>query len=149
MTSESGTADYHKQYYLDNKDILLPKIREYGKNKYDNNLEFKLIKRYQSRLDNFAPNKYKAESVLGCSKEFFKLWIQFNLPNNADYSDIHLAHIRPITTFTKNPVNAFHWTNVYPLTREQNLRQSDNRDTELEKRQQKQVITFLRTITLE
>ena len=35
------TSDYHKQYYLDNKDSLLPKIREYGKNKYDNNLEFK------------------------------------------------------------------------------------------------------------
>ena len=46
MTSDS---DYHKQYYLDNKDSLLPKIREYGKNKYDNDLEFKLIKRYQSR----------------------------------------------------------------------------------------------------
>ena len=46
------TSEYHKQYYLDNKDTLLPKIREYGKNKYDNNLEYKLLKRYQSRIDN-------------------------------------------------------------------------------------------------
>ena len=148
MTSD--TREYHKQYYLDHKDTLLPKIREYGKNKYDTNTEYKLLKRYQSRIDNhFGASTYKAEDLLSCSKEFFKLWIDFNLENNKDYSDIHLAHVRPVTTFNKNPLIAFHWTNVYPLTREQNLRQSDNRDTELEKHQQRQVIKYLQTIKLE
>ena len=66
------TSEYRKQYYLDNKDTLLPKIREYGKKRYDNNLEYKLLKRYQSRVDNhFGTQKYKAEDLLKCTPEFF------------------------------------------------------------------------------
>jgi hypothetical protein len=131
----------------------LQRAREYEKDKYDNDLEFKLIKRYKSRIDNYyqstAYGAYRAEDLLGCSRVFFASWIKFNLPANTDYSTIHLAHVKPITTYKKTKVtDAFHWTNVTPLTAEQNLRQANNRDIELEKRQRKLVTKFLKTVYL-
>ena len=105
MTSD--TREYHKQYYLDNKDTLLPKIREYGKNKYDNNLEYKLLKRYQSRIDNHFANQqaYKAEDLLHCSPEFFVRWIKWCLrdlsKSRYSWDDIEIGHVRPVSTYPR------------------------------------------------
>jgi len=40
MSNIYATA-YAKQYYENNKDTILPRIREQQKDKYDNNLEYK------------------------------------------------------------------------------------------------------------
>ena len=65
------TTNYQKQYYEEHKDVILPRIRENQRTKYNNDLEYKLLKRYQSRIDNYFGTKiHKAEDLLKCTPEF-------------------------------------------------------------------------------
>ena len=136
-------------YYQNNKEHLLEKQKQYEKNKYHNDAEHQLIKRYQSRADNyFGKRSYDAEELLGCSKEFFKLWVDYNLTVN-NLPDYHLAHVRPIATYNEEQVmEAFHWTNVKVLSPELNLKQKDNRNEEDEKSHAKLVMKFLRSVII-
>ena len=149
------SSDYRQQYYQNNENPILPKVKEYQKDKYDNNLQYKLIKRYQSRVDNYYNKQiYKAEDLLKCNSSFFKLWIMYCLEDtnltNSPIDNIHLHHFRPINTFTKNNVKlGFHWTNVLPVTKESNVDQSDNRDKDNESIQKDRVIRLLSKVKLE
>jgi hypothetical protein len=119
-------SDYHRQYYLDHKDKLLPRIREYNKDKYDNNIKYKLLKRYQSRIDNYFGTqnqnvpRHKAEDLLHCTPQFFVEWIEWCLKdqNRARYSwdNIEIGHVRPVTTFDNNDLTGWCWVNTLPQT---------------------------------
>ena len=132
-SSTNGTT-----YYQKNKDHLLEKQKEYEKNKYHNDDVHQLLKRYQSRADNYFAGinpvrKYDAEELLGCSKEFFKLCVDYNLSINS-IKVYHLAHVRPLATYEQSQIlEAFHWTNVKTLSPELNLKQKDNRNEEDER----------------
>ena len=155
MVDKPSPTNYHQEYYLKNKDTILPKSKEYQKHKYNNDLKYKLIKRYQSRLDNhFNKQLYKAEDVLKCNAKFFKKWICFCITDTQLYGEplnnIHLHHVKPINSFTKdNVLQAFHWTNVLPVTEEMNIALGDQRDKVSEKQQTKRVLRFLKKIKLE
>ena len=147
-------SEYFKQYYQDNKEDILERVRTTQKNRYDNDLEHKLIKRYQSRVNNFFPEEHRninAEGTLGCSSNFFKMWITYCLKGNLNLDNIDLHHVRPLNTFpfeTDDLMNAFHWTNVRPILHEINIQQKDKRDYADEHKQKDRVIKFLRTIYL-
>ena len=149
------TADYHKQYYIQNKDTILPRIRAHNKHRYDNDLEFKLLKRYQSRVDNYyrGQRKLKAEDLLMCSPEFFVKWIQWCLRDMVrakhSYDDIEIHHVRPVSTFPDNDLSGWSWINTLPVTQSENLEQGKDRDMGKEKTQIRRVTRFLKSCNID
>lgn len=151
----SNNPNYYKEYYLKNKDKILNKIKINQKEKYNNDIDYKLIKRYQSRIDNiFHQRIYDAEDVLGCSIEFFRKYLEFclhtkNLTSD-DLDNIHLDHIKPINSFADKDIpKALNWTNIYPITKDDNLKKADNRIHQLEVDQKNRVLKFIQTIFLD
>jgi hypothetical protein len=146
--------EYRRQYYLDNKDTILPNIRQYNKDKYDNNLEYKLLKRYESRVDNyFGTKKYKAEDLLHCSPSFFGNRIKWCLRDlnrsRQSWSDIEIHHVRPVTSFNDDDLSEWNWTNTLPQTETENLQQAENRYPEEEKKQINIVFRYLKSIDVD
>ena len=143
-------TSYTRSYYQQNQSRLQDSQRKYEYEKYNSDKEFKLIKRFQSRLDNhFKPSKHKAEELLSCSKAFFKTYIEFCLRDTdratMDLSLIDLHHVQPVDTDPENQ-SLWHWTNILPVTEEENLKQSKNRDKDQEKQHKKRILRFLQTI---
>ena len=139
-------------YYMRNRDRLLDKQIKYEREKYNKDLEFKLFKRYQSRLNNhFGYKKYKAEFLLGCSKEFFKKWILFALKdtgkNISMLDELDLHHVKSVNSSPKD-LSLWCWMNILPITEKENLQRGDTRDKNEELIQQKRVIRFLGSLLL-
>ena len=145
-------------YYKQNQLRLQENQRKYEYEKYNSDKEFKLIKRYQSRIDNHfhAYNlpktlERKAEELLSCSKSFFKTYIEFCLrdTNRArmDLALIDLHHVVPVDTDPSN-LNLWHWTNIMPVTETENLKQSNNVDKQKENLHKNRVLRFLQTVKL-
>ena len=81
-------------------------IKENQQDKYENDLEYKLLKRYQSRLDNYFDGKriYDAKDVLGCTIPFFVKFIEFQIKElklPEDLKGYDLSHIKPIKKITR------------------------------------------------
>jgi len=139
-------------YYQQNRTRLQEQQRHYEYIKYNEDKEHKLIKRYQSRVDNhFGTHTYKAEDLLSCSKSFFKTYIEFCLrdTNRAtmDLTEIDLHHVTPVNTDVAD-LKLWHWSNILPVTELENLHQSSNRDKQKEKIHKARVLRFLHTIQL-
>ena len=138
-------------YYQQNRTRLQEQQRHYEYKKYNEDKEHKLIKRYQSRVDNHLGIKYKAEDLLSCSKSFFKTYIEFCLrdTNRAtmDLTDIDLHHVIPVNTDVAD-LKLWHWSNILPVTELENLHQSSNRDKQKEKIHKARVLRYLHTIQL-
>jgi hypothetical protein len=145
-------TSYSRNYYQQNRTRLQENQRKYEYEKYNSDKQHKLFKRYQSRIDNhFKPDKHKAEELLSCSKAFFTMYVEFCLrdTNRAtmDLSLIDLHHIIPVITDPTN-LDLWHWTNIMPVTEEENLKQSKNRDKEAEKIHKNRVLRFLHTVQI-
>ena len=84
--------------------------------------EFKLLKRIQARIKNKLPDyDGTIEQLLGCSLSFSLKWIKFNTSKQPDWDNIHLHHVRPISTYKNNYHYAFHWTNLLAIDKHTNL----------------------------
>ena len=139
-------------YYSLNRTRLLQKQKEYEQEKYNSDNEFKLIKRYQSRIDNhFINTKHKAEDLLSCSSKFFTTYIKFCLSDTnrarIDLGLIELHHVIPVIT-SPGDLNLWHWTNVLPVLEEENLHQGSNRDKDLEKNHKNRIMRFLLSVQI-
>ena len=74
--------------------------------------ELKLLKGIQARIKNELPDHDKTiEQLLRCSLSLLLIWIKFNNSKQPDWDNIHLHHVRPISTYKNNHYYAFHWTN--------------------------------------
>ena len=139
--------NYNSQYYQNNKENILQRSSENQKRRYKEDLQFKLLKRLQARINKELPEYNETiEELLGCSLSFFMKWLKFNnhsIGPNIDH--IHLHHVRPIGTWMTNPRShlAFHWTNIYPIDKFENLSIKDTRNPYEEEQQKKRVYNFL------
>ena len=143
-------SSYSRSYYENNQSRIQNNQKKYEFEKYNSDITFKLIKRYQSRIDNhFGYSKHKAEELLSCSKAFFKSYIQFCLKDTSratiDLAIIDLHHVMPVDTDPNN-LTLWHFSNIMPVTEEENLKQSKNRDKESEIKHKNRVLRFLHTI---
>lgn len=113
-------------------------MSDYQKKRYKEDLEFKILKRLQART-----NSTDVESIIGCSISFFIKWLKFcSKSNNRD--EIHLHHVRPLNTFSDHlKYQAYHWTNILPINKHENLSVKDTRDLYAEEQQKKKVNQFL------
>jgi len=115
---------YHKEYIKNNPEKKSKYIgKEYYKNKYNNDLEYRLIKTLRSRIYTALKNNYKNSSskeILGCDLKDYIVFLEnqfdkhMNWDNYGEYWEID--HIKQINTFSiKNITEAFHYLNTRPL----------------------------------
>ncbi len=139
-------------YYRQNQGRLQDNQRKYEYEKYNTDKEFRLIKRYQSRIDNhFGLGKHKAEELLSCSKVFFKTYIEFCLRDtNRATMDLSLIDLHHLIAVKNDPANLelWHWTNILPVTEEENLHQGTNIDKSQLEKHQTRLIRFLRSVII-
>jgi hypothetical protein len=135
--------EYQKKYYHENKDKLLPKllerqkkyrekINERNRNKYQNDISFKLKHNIKRAILKALKGEVKKDStigVLGCTIREFKVYLEnnweewMNWDNYGKYSKgvenfgWDIDHIIPISS-AKTPddvIKLNHYTNLFPM----------------------------------
>lgn len=106
-----------KQYYPIRNELL--------REKYKNNVDYKIKAVYRSKIHKFLKGLKTQNSLeyLGCDIEFFKKWIEFRFSKEMNWNNFgsywHIDHILPISKFNftieKNRYICSHWTNLQPL----------------------------------
>jgi hypothetical protein len=143
IESRKKIRNYQKKYYHDNKDKLLPellkrqkkyreKINERNRNKYQNNITFKLKHNIKRAILKGLRGEVKKDStinILGCAIEEFKVYLEknweswMNWENYGKYSKgvenfgWDIDHIIPISS-AKTPddvIKLNHYTNLTPM----------------------------------
>jgi hypothetical protein len=129
-TEREKNKEYYKKWRKDN----LKNRCIYEKLLRDNNKLYKfkcstrsLIGKYFKKRNQIKPQK--TESILGCSIEFFKIYIskQFTKGMTFDnHGEWHLDHIIPMATAKtqEDVIRLNHYTNFQPLWAEENLKKS-------------------------
>jgi len=100
----------------------------------ENPLQTKL----RNRLSMAIKNKQKSGSAvrdLGCSIEYLTGWLESQIPPWTELSEYHIDHVRPLASFDLEDREQFlaaaHWSNLQPLTPEENWAKNDSVDEEL------------------
>jgi hypothetical protein len=112
-----------KQYYIDNKEHILPKIKEYSsqpyikektkeymhtyqKNRYATDLLFKLSNTLRARINSALKTdskKSKSFDLLGCSVEEYKIYIEQQFKEGMSWENWgnvwEIDHIKPCSSF--------------------------------------------------
>ena len=110
--------------------IKKEKIKE--KRKIDNN--FKLSEILRSKIHKILKNKKTSyQNTIGCDILFLIKWIEFRFDDKMTWDNLgtywQIDHIIPISVFDfNNEINkniCFHWTNLQPLTSQQNKEKSN------------------------
>ena len=119
----------NKKYYQQNREKINKKNRIYEKERLKNDVNFRLIRNTRVRIYNALNGNSKSKSsreILGINIETYKKWIEFQMTPDMNWTNIHIDHVKPISSF--NVVNedefleAFNWKNTQPLLKEDNLR---------------------------
>ena len=135
---------YFKNYYNENKDTILERLSVNQKRRSKEDIEFKLLKRIQARIKNKLPDYGgTVEQLLGCTLSFLLKWIKFNISKHPNWDNIHLHHVRPISTYKTNHHYAFHWTNLLAIDKHTNLSIKTTRNKYEEEQQLKRINQFL------
>ena len=136
--------NYFKNYYNENKDTILERLSINQKRRYKEDIEFKLLRRIQARIKNELQHyDGTVEQLLGCSLLFLLTWIKFNTSKQPDWDNIHLHHVRPISTYKNNHHYAFHWTNLLVIDKHTYLSIKNTRNKYDEEQQLKRINQFL------
>ena len=107
------------------------KNQTYEKERLKTDVNFRLIKNTRVRIRQ-APNgnskSTSSREILGTEIKSYKKWIEFQMTPNMNWSNIHIDHINPISSFDVSNedelLDAFNWKNTQPLLKEHNLRKS-------------------------
>jgi len=141
--------EYHKKYNLKhrekinqklkkwrdkNSEELLPKLRKIKKEKYDNDLNFKLKHLLRCRINKIIKyNRNKSSiDILGCTINDFKTHIENNFKDgmtwdNYSYYGWHIDHIIPLSSANSDEelMKLCHYSNLQPLWSYENLKKSN------------------------
>ena len=142
-----------KEYDERNKDIIRKRNQEYRKNNRDkinsyfrnkrkNDINFRLIDNTRRRINsalNGNSKSFHSQEILGIDIETYKRWIEFQMTEEMNFDNIHIDHVKPISSFDVSKeeefLEAFNWRNTQPLLKEDNLKKS-NKFNELDYRLQ-------------
>jgi hypothetical protein len=123
-----------KKYYRENKEKINKWRRCYRKNKFENDVEYKLTHLLRRRVYMAIKKQYGAKAlktmellscdIVKCKKHvesLFKLGMTWN-----NYGKWHIDHIIPCSSFDltepEQQKKCFHYTNLQPLWAEDNLK---------------------------
>jgi hypothetical protein len=132
-----------KEYKATNPEIVKkcknnfkPKVNNYYKQRYKNDIQFRLKVILRNRLLQSIKTDAKAGSAvkdLGCSIEEFKVYLESKFQPGMSWGNIgdwHIDHIVPLSKFDLSNHEQFrqacHYTNLQPLWAKDNLLKSDN-----------------------
>lgn len=125
-------AEYNRRYSQQNREVLNKKACELNKVRRKNDPVYVLMRRERVRVYDALKGIRKAartETLLGCSYEFFRGYIEGKFVENMGWHNIgewHIDHIRPLASFDLSDVEqqkqAFHYTNQQPLWAMDNLK---------------------------
>lgn len=119
-------------WYQENKE----KINQKYNARYRDDIDFKLHKNYQRRINSMIDKNQSTYRYLGCDSELFKKWLIYcfdndmNINNHGTYW--HMDHVIPISKFDlKNKEDVylcFNWRNVTPYQKNMNMSKNDKID---------------------
>lgn len=123
--------DYHRQYAKQNKD----KIGEYVKNRYRNDLSFRILMNCRNRMRFYLKGKKSdtTRNLIGCSVDELRAYLESKFTPNMNWDNYgtywHIDHIVPCAAFdmTKEEQQrvCFNWRNLQPLEGSENNRKND------------------------
>ena len=129
-------------YYTNNKDKIIEQHNDYERRKRKIDQKYKLIKNTRSRIFNALKGDSKSKStkeILGIDVETYKKWIEFQMTEGMNWNNIHIDHVKPISSFDFSNddelLEAFNWRNTQPLFKRDNLSKG-NKFNELDYRLQ-------------
>lgn len=127
-----------KKYQQNNKQKLRNYMKEYRKEKYDKDIQFRISTILRSRLGKAIKDESKIGSAikdLGCSITELKSYLESKFLTGMTWDNYgldgwHIDHIKPLSAFNlsdkKQILEACHYTNLQPLWAKDNLSKSDN-----------------------
>jgi len=123
---------YNKMYAQKNRKELTKKACIANKNRRKNDPSFVLMRRERVRVYDVLKGirkTAKTETLLGCSYDFFRGYIEGKFVKSMGWHNMekwHIDHIRPLSSFDLNDAEqqkkAFHYTNQQPLWAMDNLK---------------------------
>ena len=117
-----------------NRERHLENRRRYEKDRRLNDINFRLANNLRNRLRKALLNQLTnkndtTEDLLGISYSEFKNYIEFLMTDDMDWLNIHLDHVRPLSSFDLKDIEqlkeASHYTNIQPLLAKDNLLKGD------------------------
>lgn len=125
-------VEYNRIYGQENRERLTKKACELNKIRRKNDPTYALMRRERVRAYDALKGIRKAartETLLGCSYDFFRGYIEGKFVDNMGWHNMgewHIDHIRPLASFDLNDEEqqkqAFHYTNQQPLWAMDNLK---------------------------
>ena len=122
------------QWKQNNSEIVKKYGRQYQKERRANDINFKLANNLRNRLrkallKQVASKNDTTEELLGNSYSEFKNYIEFLMTDDMDWLNIHLDHVRPLSSFNLKDIEqlkeASHYSNIQPLLAKDNLTKGD------------------------
>lgn len=123
--------EYNAQYHMENRDAMREKTRLYHNKRAKEDFTFKLAQNLRRRFTRLAKGYHdeSALDVVGCSLEFFQLWMMYRFYGDMDFHNHgklwHLDHVVPVSKFDltdkEEMRKCFHWSNFQPLTAKENI----------------------------
>lgn len=128
--------EHKKQYYINNKEVVVKRVMAYRDDKLKNDPQFKLIQNTRNLIRNAFKRQYtiksdKTTNILGCTFEEFKTHIEAKFDNKMNWNNQGsywvLDHIHPIS-LASNEAEVYalnHYTNFQPLEKLENIRKGN------------------------
>ena len=125
---------YAEKYRKDNKNEINVKKKERHKDRYENEIQYKLAYLLRTRISSAFKGNFKSGSAvrdLGCSIDFLKLHLETLFQpemswNNHGLYGWHIDHIKPLASFDltsrEQLLKACNYKNLQPLWAKDNLR---------------------------
>lgn len=133
------------EYYQKNKQLILKKLKDkqpiinkYVKNRRKENVDLRIAHNLRVRIYSAIKKNMKwkkSKEVLGCDMQTLKKHLEVNFKEGMNWENYgsywHIDHIRPCSSFDlsikEEQQKCFHYTNLQPLTAEENHRKSDRK----------------------
>ena len=144
------------EYKKENHDKINESRRKYRKEKYQNDIDFKLKTNIRSRFSKCL-KKNKTNSTfhyIECSIDYLKNWLKYNFKENMSWENYgskwHIDHIIPCSSFdftVEDNINkCFHWSNLAPLDALENIKKSDKINNETIQYYNKRKEEFIKSV---
>ncbi len=137
--------EYRKEYRK--RDYVRKKRNEKRKQKKIDDIEYKVKVAMRSRLHSFLSHlnitktnslSRDLEKMAGCTRLFLAEWIAFNVERSNLGEDYQIDHVRPLSRFKIVEqgdiieTNCNNWTNLMPISKEDNMKKNNRKPTEKE-----------------
>lgn len=117
-------CQYAKTYYNANKESIFEKEKE----RYKNDVNFRLSKIYRNRLNSYIKGEKDNMNYLHCDLDFFKIFVEAQFIEGMNWENKYnlweLDHVIPVSKFNLELSDhkniCFHWCNYKPIMKHEN-----------------------------